>query len=660
MRKKILLILILAVGFTQVGCKKAEPESPKRLIVGQGYNTVQDAIDAAEPGDTVLLRTGTYKELVQLKDGVTLTGVSRDKVILEADAADGPIVTIDGCTDVKIEKITARQVSAADEMGKDKTGHPAVLVRNSRAKLSECRAQESGDCGIKIDGASECEVSGCITNDNKRSGIMAVGEGTKVTLEKNRCMNNRTNGIYLKDEAHGQIRQNDCQNNGVNGISAFNCSGRISIEDCNCYKNGNCGIYVEQIEFARLVMNSSRANGRHGIFVSRAGMFALIKANKCSENGQSGIYLWRTPLAELTKNICSENNWHGISVADDKGQTGLVENCCLKNQHYGIYYSVRTRVRYERNICELNGYLHFREILPLVKKKDFDGLEKIAGRMRDNRLRFANGNWQLDDFYNTLMLAADVYKWPEEKYTAILQEWIEQYPGSVTPRVALADAYRGYAWRARGSGWASEVTEEGWAAFKDNLGKALAVAAEAEKMDCNDPKLYDVLLCVGLGLGKPAEQMDQWLEKGLSIEPDYYGLYVNRATALMPRWHGQAGELEAFASRAAERTKEKCGRMVYARIAAGLVPRHESQGFETFLKHKFSYERLKQGHIEILERYPDASYYLNTYCLFACIYKDKETARELFEKIGENWDGSVWCEEEHFKKYQGWAFERGD
>ncbi len=465
MRKQILLILILVAGFTEVSCKKSEPTRPKKLVVGQGCNTVQDAIDAAEPGDTVLVRTGTYKERIQLKDGVTLTGVSRDKVILEADAADGPIVTIDGCRDVKIEKITARQVSATDEMGKDKSGYPAVLVRNSRAKLSECRAEESGDCGIKIDGASECEVSRCITNDNKRSGIMAVGEGTKVTIERSVCVGNKVNGIYLKEDARGQLKYNDCADNEASGISAVNCSNNIIIEDSNCSENTRCGIYIEQSEFVTVSNNSCRANGWSGIILEQTGMGASVKANNCSENQYCGIYLRTNLYTSVSRNICTLNEADGISVADEKGNVYLDGNCCIRNNRYGIWYSVRAGVREKNNTCELNGYLHFSEILPLVKKKDFDGLEKIAGRMRDNRLRFANGNWQLDDFYNTLMLAADVYKWPEEKYMSILQEWIEQYPGSITPRVALAEALTEYGWRARGSGWASEVTEEGRAKF---------------------------------------------------------------------------------------------------------------------------------------------------------------------------------------------------
>ena len=61
-----------------------------------------------------------------------------------------------------------------------------------------------------------------------------------------------------------------------------------------------------------------------------------------------------------------------------------------------------------------------------------------------------------------------------------------------------------------------------------------------------------------------------------------------------------------------------------------------------------------------MDRYPEASYYLNTYCIFASIYKDRDKARELFDKIGGSWDISAWVEEEHFKKFRDWAYEGQD
>ena len=126
---------------------------------------------------------------------------------------------------------------------------------------------------------------------------------------------------------------------------------------------------------------------------------------------------------------------------------------------------------------------------------------------------------------------------------------------------------------------------------------------------------------------------------------------------MLPRWGGGFGKLEEFARRSAKLHGGQDGELLYTRIVAAIVPMFHNVGPEGFRGLNFSYPRAKQGHIDFLEKYPDAWYYLNTYCLLASIYKDKKTAKELFERIGDNWDGEVWHKEEHFKKYQSWAYE---
>jgi parallel beta-helix repeat protein len=48
----------------------------KHLIVPDDFKTIQSAIDAAKPGDVVLVKPGTYYELIVMKDGVKLASDS--------------------------------------------------------------------------------------------------------------------------------------------------------------------------------------------------------------------------------------------------------------------------------------------------------------------------------------------------------------------------------------------------------------------------------------------------------------------------------------------------------------------------------------------------------------------------------------------------------
>jgi pectin methylesterase-like acyl-CoA thioesterase len=46
------------------------------------FSTIQSAVDAAQPGDTVLIQSGTYRETVLIynKNDLTLQGTHRDTV----------------------------------------------------------------------------------------------------------------------------------------------------------------------------------------------------------------------------------------------------------------------------------------------------------------------------------------------------------------------------------------------------------------------------------------------------------------------------------------------------------------------------------------------------------------------------------------------------
>ena len=56
------------------------------LNVPDDYATIQEAVDAAVPGDLVLIAEGTYNEQVTVEtDDVVIRGVDRNKVILDGE-----------------------------------------------------------------------------------------------------------------------------------------------------------------------------------------------------------------------------------------------------------------------------------------------------------------------------------------------------------------------------------------------------------------------------------------------------------------------------------------------------------------------------------------------------------------------------------------------
>ena len=79
------------------------------LRVPDDYDTIQAAVDAAEPGDLILVGPGTYEEAVNVEtDELTIRGLDRNEVILDGGFEKDNGIRVVGANGVAIENMTAR------------------------------------------------------------------------------------------------------------------------------------------------------------------------------------------------------------------------------------------------------------------------------------------------------------------------------------------------------------------------------------------------------------------------------------------------------------------------------------------------------------------------------------------------------------------------
>ena len=542
---------------------KQKSASGKVLVVPSDFNTIQAAINAAQTGDIVSVKDGNYEETLTLKSGVSLKGRDINNVIIYCDVLNGSVLSAEYCNAAEISNLTLMHKGMSLMPADFKGRFPVLNANSSSLNISKCRIQYSGLDGISANNAN-VTIKECIISDNNNYGLCAC-KGSTLSLSDNIFCRNGANGIFLDGIRSADIHHNTCSYNGHHGISvAENSTANLTQNDC-C-NNKYSGIYFGLGSSGSVKNNACRSNDYQGIIVTGSGTNVAIQDNTFTDNNYCGIYFDDLATGSINGNNCSNNQWHGISIADESCSPAIYNNKCFKNKRCGLYLTTSFRASVSENDFNDNGDISWSEICDLRNSDKFEQLENIAARLIKQKSTFSNGNWQLEYFYNALGEGwGDMKYFPQIKST--FDDWIQKYPHSATPRIALSKAYISIAWKSRGNRYANEVTEQGWKGFEDNLKKAEALLIEAEDLNASDPELYTVWITIGMGLSKNKEEMDSLFNKGIAIEKYYWPLYNNRAYSLLTRWQGMAGQLETFARYAVRLTNDKYGQIMYLKVA---------------------------------------------------------------------------------------------
>jgi hypothetical protein len=237
-----------------------------------------------------------------------------------------------------------------------------------------------------------------------------------------------------------------------------------------------------------------------------------------------------------------------------------------------------------------------------------------------------------------------------------LRDWFENDPDSITPRVALARGLVDYAWEARGRGWASSVTNDGWRLFGERITEARRILRAAETLGRICPVYYSTQLRVALVDGTSREQYEQLFAESVEAFPTYSTFYLVKGNYLLPRWHGEPGEWEAFAAASADKIGGLDGDMVYAQIVWSM---HDARYFgNIFQETAAEWPRVRRGFDALCRRYPNSISAPSEYCYLAGFTPEggRPLMRDLMSRIGGRIDLSVWKTADRWTKDRAWAF----
>jgi hypothetical protein len=220
-----------------------------------------------------------------------------------------------------------------------------------------------------------------------------------------------------------------------------------------------------------------------------------------------------------------------------------------------------------------------------------------------------------------------------ESIQGLLGPWIAANPKSAGAAIATAAAWRGAAWRARGQGYASTVSAEGWQLFHERLKFALKALMDSESYAATNPLWYLEYLQVNLGLDASMADQLTIYERGTRAFPEFFPLHFEMIVALLPQWHGSYQDEAAFVDTVAAHSPSALRAQTYTRLW-WYTNQLTDLDVNIFRDMGASWPRMRDGFESLLKDFPNSRWNKSNFASFACVAGDTRTYARLRAELG--------------------------
>ena len=260
------------------GGETAAPHDPTTITVQNG-ESIQTAIDRAQPGDTVLIPYGTYHETVAVDiSDLTIEGIPNEQG--EWPVLDGEFKLADG-----------------------------FVASGNNFALGKLAVKNYNDNGVLVEGATGVHIYDMYAERTGTYGIYPV-RSTNVLVERVEVTGVEDAGIYVGQSENAVVR--DCMAHGnVAGIELENTlNGEVT--NCHAYNN-TAGVLVFVLpQLTSKISSNTRIHGN------------LIESNNLENFARGGVVSFVPPgigvlllgadNAEVYENVIKDNKTGGIGV----------------------------------------------------------------------------------------------------------------------------------------------------------------------------------------------------------------------------------------------------------------------------------------------------------------------------------------------------------
>jgi len=310
----LLMLFLLSIEFSVLSTRFVlTSSSPRAIWVPDDYCTIQEAINAADEGETIRVRAGIYKEAIIIDKSVNVIGVNGSAVtIIDAGDEDiNAVVTIES-SHVRVENFTIQHTPAPLDAGIRiksalKSIHEVVIHRNNIFNV---------DFGIEngytVSGPRHLLHDAEITENNITFTALVgiyLSKGNNLLVSKNIFIG----GVEFGEKAIEFVEINETEISG-NNMSNFEMGVELQRGGFNEITN-NMIIDVEKpcimMDSSYNNINDNKIKGDYGISVD--GNFTSIYRNTIMEGEHDGISVTGF-FNNIGANTITDDWRHGISV----------------------------------------------------------------------------------------------------------------------------------------------------------------------------------------------------------------------------------------------------------------------------------------------------------------------------------------------------------
>jgi hypothetical protein len=279
-----------------------EAAQPKTITVPTNAATISQAIAAASPGDTIMVKSGTYHENLLVDKSVSLVGDGSTSTVLIGDG------------------------------GQAKGVRPVVNITAF---------------GVKISGFT---ILGSNFTDSKfwATGISLNGDGATIT---DNVINGTYYGIFCSSQSQVTIARNNITNTGKDGIRWCGGSSNTFTQN-NIIGNAQSGISLEG--YSDVVSQNNFIN--NGRALGLGASYCLVYGNTIDNHVGSSLYVGGSHNLICANSV--SNSDYGVYFtfffANPTGNT-LYHNNFVDNG-YSVYFANYSNVQYWDNNAKSGNY----------------------------------------------------------------------------------------------------------------------------------------------------------------------------------------------------------------------------------------------------------------------------------------------------------------